>query len=248
MTIAILFSGAIALSASAGRASAASGLPDYRRVRSSLPGASPETMASAVATPLERQFGRIAGGHADDVVELSLAHQHHAAIRSESRHQCGGARRASRPSMPRAANCRPTFPASRAIARSIRPTRRSCFCRSPPITSRGRHIYDAADSILAQKLAQIQGVGQVFTWGASEPAGARAGESAAAKQLWDQPGEGAQSAAVRQFEPAKGSISNVDRDVGTFRYRSTFQGIRIRATDRSRARPARRCGWRTSPK
>src|SRR4029077_16920035 len=31
-------------------------------------------------------------------------------------------------------------------------------------------IYDAADSILAQKLAQVEGVGQVFTWGSSRPA------------------------------------------------------------------------------
>ncbi len=37
------------------------------QVQAALPGASPETMASAVATPLERQFGRIAGDHRDDV-------------------------------------------------------------------------------------------------------------------------------------------------------------------------------------
>ena len=48
------------LHATAGVAAAAGGLPDDR-VSAGLPGASPETMASAVATPLERQFGRIAG-------------------------------------------------------------------------------------------------------------------------------------------------------------------------------------------
>ena len=37
-------------------------------------------------------------------------------------------------------------------------------------TSRPPQIYDAADSILAQKLAQVEGVGQVFTWGSSRPA------------------------------------------------------------------------------
>ena len=37
------------------------------QVSAQLPGASPETMASAVAAPLERQFGQISGGHADDL-------------------------------------------------------------------------------------------------------------------------------------------------------------------------------------
>ena len=48
------------VSISAGGAAAAGRFSDDQRVGASLPGASPETMASAVATPLERQFGRIA--------------------------------------------------------------------------------------------------------------------------------------------------------------------------------------------
>ena len=65
-------------------------------VSAGLPGASPETMASSVATPLERQFGRIAA-----VTEMTSSsalgsHQHHAAIRSESRHRRRRARRTSR--------------------------------------------------------------------------------------------------------------------------------------------------------
>ncbi len=65
-------------------------------VSAGLPGASPETMASSVATPLERQFGRIAGGHRDDLVEQPRLDQHHPAIRSEPQHRRGRARRAGR--------------------------------------------------------------------------------------------------------------------------------------------------------
>ena len=62
-----LLMGALALrrhrgvSAAAGGAAAAGRLPDHPGVRRSLPGASPDTMAATVASPLERQFGQIAG-------------------------------------------------------------------------------------------------------------------------------------------------------------------------------------------
>ena len=79
-----------------GGAAAAGRVPDDLRCGASLPGASPETMASAVATPLERQFGRIAGRHRDDVVERAGLDQHHAAVRSGARHRRRGARRAGR--------------------------------------------------------------------------------------------------------------------------------------------------------
>ena len=65
-------------------------------VQASLPGASPETMAATVATPLERSLGRIAG-----ITEMTSSSslgstRHHAAIRSEPRHRRRGARRAGR--------------------------------------------------------------------------------------------------------------------------------------------------------
>ena len=62
-------------------------------VQASLPGASPETMASSVATPLERQFGRIAG--VTEMTSSSIAGNDldHAAIRPESQYRCGRSRR-----------------------------------------------------------------------------------------------------------------------------------------------------------
>ena len=59
LTVAVALAGVVAFR-SAGVAAAAGGFPTIS-VSASLPGASPETMASSVATPLERQFGRIAG-------------------------------------------------------------------------------------------------------------------------------------------------------------------------------------------
>ena len=57
------------------------------QVSAGLPGASPETMASAVALPLEKQFATIAGLTIDQLDELAGQHEHHAAVRSEPQHR-----------------------------------------------------------------------------------------------------------------------------------------------------------------
>ena len=59
-------------------------------VTAQLPGADPQTMASSVATPLEKQFGQIPVPDADDVDQLDWLHADHAAVRAERRHQCRG--------------------------------------------------------------------------------------------------------------------------------------------------------------
>ena len=93
-------------------------------VSASLPGASPENMATSVATPLERQLGRIAG-----VTEMTSTStlgddQHHAAVRPQSQHRrcrarcAGGHQRGPKPAS------RPRCRAIPSIARSTRPMRR----------------------------------------------------------------------------------------------------------------------------
>ena len=72
LTLGVAARGHPCVSISAGCAVATSGVSRNLSVGASLPGASPETMASAVATPLERQFGRIAGINRDDVDEPDL--------------------------------------------------------------------------------------------------------------------------------------------------------------------------------
>jgi multidrug efflux pump len=138
-------------------------------VGASLPGASPETMASAVATPLERQFGRIAGinqmtsssqlGSTGITMQFDLNRNIDAAARDVQ-----AAINAARGYLPANLPSNPTY-------RKINPA------DSPVIilemTSEAMtqdQMYDVADSIMGQKLSQIEGVGQVFVWGSSQPA------------------------------------------------------------------------------
>jgi len=138
-------------------------------VGAGLPGASPETMASAVATPLERQFGRIAGvtqmtsssglGSTNITLQFDLNRDINAAARDVQ-----AAINAARSQLPADLPGQPTY-------RKVNPADSPIMLLAlssdniPPA-----QIYDAADSILAQKLAQVEGVGQVFTWGSSRPA------------------------------------------------------------------------------
>src|SRR5712664_4191072 len=168
ITIAILLSGLVAF-----RFLPVAPLPQVDfptiSVGANLPGASPETMASAVATPLERQFGRIAGvtqmtsssglGSTGITLQFDLNRDINAAARDVQ-----AAINAARSQLPADLPGQPTYrkvnPADAPIMLLVLTSE-----NIPPA-----EIYDAADSILAQKLAQVEGVGQVFTWGSARPA------------------------------------------------------------------------------
>ena len=138
-------------------------------VGAGLPGASPETMASAVATPLERQFGRIAGvnqmtsssslGSASVTLQFDMNRNIDAAARDVQ--ASINAARSQLPSyLPQNPGYRKANPAEAPI---LILTLTSDVVPKPK-------IYDLADSILAQKIAQIEGVGQVFVGGSAQPA------------------------------------------------------------------------------
>jgi multidrug efflux pump len=168
ITIAILLSGVVAF-----RFLPVAPLPhvDFPTISVSagLPGASPETMASAVATPLERQFGRIAGvtqmtsssglGSTNVTLQFDLNRDINAAARDVQ-----AAINAARSQLPADLPGQPTY-------RKVNPADAPIMLlvltsdNIPPA-----QIYDAADSILAQKLAQVEGVGQVRVFGSSRPA------------------------------------------------------------------------------
>jgi multidrug efflux pump len=139
------------------------------QVSAGLPGASPATMASAVATPLERQFGRIAGinqmtstsqlGSTSIVLQFDLNRNIDAAGRDVQ-----AAINAARSQLPANLPGNPTY-------RKVNPADAPILIlalTSDTITL--PQMYDAADSILAQKLSQVNGVGQVFVGGAARPA------------------------------------------------------------------------------
>src|SRR5256884_480027 len=168
ITIAIFLSGAVAF-----RFLPVAPLPqvDFPTigVGAGLPGASPETMASAVATPLERQFSRIAGvtkmtsssglGSTGIPPQLDLNPNINAAARDVQ-----AAINAARSQLPADLPGQPTY-------RKANPADAPILLFS--LTSDNispAQIYDAADSVLAQKIAQVEGVGQVFTWGSARPA------------------------------------------------------------------------------
>jgi multidrug efflux pump len=138
-------------------------------VGASLPGASPETMASAVATPLERQFGRIAGvtqmtsssglGNTGITLQFDLNRDINAAARDVE-----AAINAARSQLPADLPAQPTY-------RKANPADSPILLLSLISDNvQPAEIYDAANSILAQKIAQVQGVGQVYVWGSSSPA------------------------------------------------------------------------------
>ncbi len=138
-------------------------------VQASLPGASPEIMASSVATPLEREFGRISGvsemtaqsslGQTSVTLQFALNRGIDAAARDVE-----SAINAARSNLPSDLPSNPTY-------RKVNPA-------DAPITIIAltsdklspSALYDAASTILAQKLSQIRGVGQVLVGGSSSPA------------------------------------------------------------------------------
>ena len=138
-------------------------------VSAGLPGASPETMASAVATPLERQFGRIAGvtemtstsglGSTNVVLQFDLSRDIDGAARDVQ-----AAINAARGQLP--ANL-PNNPRYRKVNPADAPIMILALTSDSYAPSQ---MYDAADSILAQKLAQVEGVGQVTVGGGAKPA------------------------------------------------------------------------------
>jgi multidrug efflux pump len=138
-------------------------------VQASLPGASPEIMASSVATPLERQFGRIAGvtemtsssslGQTNITLQFDLNRSIDAAARDVE-----AAINAARGYLPANLPGNPTYRKVNPADAPIMILALTSDKLSPP------QLYDAASTILLQRISQIRGVGQVIVGGSSAPA------------------------------------------------------------------------------
>ena len=137
-------------------------------VSAGLPGASPEIMASSVATPLERQFGRIAAvsemtsssslGSSSVTLQFNLDRNIDAAARDVQ-----AAINAARGYLPTNLPSNPTY-------RKVNPADSPILiiALTSDILSKSQ-IYDYASTIMAQKLSQVSGVGQVFVGGGALP-------------------------------------------------------------------------------
>jgi multidrug efflux pump len=180
------------------------------QVSAALPGASPETMASAVASPLERQFGRIAGitemsstatlGTTSITMQFDLNRNIDAAARDVQ-----AAINAARGQLPTNLPSDPNY-------RKVNPADAPVMILS--LTSQTYpkpRIYDAASSIVAQKLAQIDGVGQVFVGGGSAPAVRIAVDPTLLNNLGLGLDDVRAAIVAANTNRPKGSISNNDR-------------------------------------
>ena len=136
-------------------------------VSASLPGASPDTMAATVATPLERTLGAIAGvneitsSSSNGTTRITLQFDLSRNIDSAAR-DVQAAINASRSMLP----AMPTNPSYRKVNPADSPI--MILGLTSDSMSRSQ-MYDAADSIISQKLLQIPGVGDVAIGGGAQP-------------------------------------------------------------------------------
>jgi multidrug efflux pump len=167
LTAAIALSGAVAF-----RALPVSPLPQIDfptiSVGASLPGASPEIMASSVATPLERQFGRIAG--VTEMTSASFLGTTSITLQFDLSRNIDGAARDVQAAINAARSYLPSNLPGNPTYRKVNPADAPIMivALTSAVYDRGK-MYDAASTVMAQRLSQVQGVGQVSVGGSSLP-------------------------------------------------------------------------------
>ena len=138
-------------------------------INAGLPGADPETMATSVAAPLERQFGRIAG--VTEMTSTSIRGSTSITLQFDLNRNIDGAARdvqaainAARSQLPPNLPNNPTY-------RKVNPADAPVLILALTSDSVSRtKMYDVASTILQQKVSQLGGVGQVFVGGGALPA------------------------------------------------------------------------------
>lgn len=137
-------------------------------VRAKLPGAGPETMAATVATPLERSLGRIAG--VTEMTSTSTLSSTEIVLQFDLDRNIDGAARDVQSSINAARSNLPTMPSNPSY-RKVNPAGAPIMILA--ITSdvlTRTQLYDAASTVLAQKISQLPGVGEVIVGGGALPA------------------------------------------------------------------------------
>ncbi|MGA2597149.1 MAG: multidrug efflux RND transporter permease subunit [Bryobacteraceae bacterium] len=167
LTIAIALAGAVAF-----RLLPVSPLPQVDfptiNVSAGLPGASPETMASAIATPLERQFGRIAA--VTEMTSSSTLGSTSITLQFDLNRNIDAAARDVEAAINAARGYLPTNLPSNPRYRKVNPADSPIFmlALTSSVLTKGQ-MYDSASTVMAQKLSQIAGVGQVIVGGSALP-------------------------------------------------------------------------------
>ncbi|MEI6145155.1 MAG: multidrug efflux RND transporter permease subunit [Methylococcales bacterium] len=138
-------------------------------VQASLPGASPETMGTAVATPLERALGHIAG--ISEITSSSSVGSTSITLQFDLERDIDGAARDVQAAINAAMRLLPSNMPSRPSYKKVNPADSPIMilALTSDTMTRGQ-LYDAASTVLAQRISQIQGIGQVNIGGSSLPA------------------------------------------------------------------------------
>jgi multidrug efflux pump len=138
-------------------------------VSASLPGASPDTMAATVATPLERSLGSIAG--VSEITSTSSLGSTRVVLQFDLDRDINGAARDVQAAINAARTLLPTGMPSNPSYRKVNPADAPVMILSltSDTLTRGQ-MYDAASTVLAQRLSQVDGVGQVTVGGGALPA------------------------------------------------------------------------------
>ena len=138
-------------------------------ISASLPGASPETMASSVATPLERALGRIAG--VNEMTSMSSLGSTRVILQFDLDRDINGAARDVQAAINAAQSLLPTGMPNRPSYRKVNPSDAPIMILTlTSDTYNQGQLYDFASTQLAQKIAQTEGVGDVSVGGSSLPA------------------------------------------------------------------------------
>lgn len=137
-------------------------------VQAALPGGSPEIMATSVATPLERQLGKIAG--TTEITSTSTLGNSRIILQFDLSRDIDGAARDVQAGINAALTNLPTNLPNNPTYRKVNPADAPIMiiALTSSVYSTGE-MYDVASSILAQRLSQVNGVGQVFVGGSSLP-------------------------------------------------------------------------------
>jgi multidrug efflux pump len=138
-------------------------------VAASLPGGSPEVMASSVAAPLERQFGHIAG--VNEMSSSSYLGTTGISLQFDLNRNIDGAARDVQAAINAARGYLPANLPANPTWRKVNPADSPIMIMSLTSDVYGRgQLYDAASTIMQQALSQVDGVGQVLVGGSSLPA------------------------------------------------------------------------------
>jgi multidrug efflux pump len=138
-------------------------------VTAGLPGASPETMAATVATPLERTLGRIAG--VTEITSSSSLGSTRVTLQFDMSRDINGAARDVQGAINAARALLPSGMPSNPTYRKVNPADAPIMILGLTSDSLTRgQMYDVADTILGQKLSQLKGIGYISVGGGSQPA------------------------------------------------------------------------------